>query len=80
MSAPLLDCTIVEQCALIQYLWSEGIKSSEIHRKLLAQYGENCIMQMMVYQWVERFQTCRTSVVNEEHSCHPTISQMVDSV
>jgi len=43
MSVLLLGCVIVEQRAFIQFLWSEGVKPSEIHRRLLAQYGENCI-------------------------------------
>jgi len=29
MSALLSDCIIVEKCAFIQFLWSEGVKSSE---------------------------------------------------
>jgi hypothetical protein len=39
--APISDCTTVEQSADIRLLWSEGIKPSKIHRKTLAQYGEN---------------------------------------
>jgi hypothetical protein len=55
MLAPLSDCTIVEKSAVIQFLWSEWIKPFEIHRKMLAQYGENCILQRTVYQWVRKF-------------------------
>jgi hypothetical protein len=43
MSALLLDCTIVEQCAVIRVLWSEGVKAPKIHRRMLAQYKEKCI-------------------------------------
>jgi hypothetical protein len=34
---------------------------------MYAQYGENCIMQRKVYQWVEGFQSGRTNVVDEGH-------------
>jgi hypothetical protein len=80
MWALLLDCIIVEQRAVIRFLWSVGVKPSEIHRRMLAQYGENCIMQRKVYQWVERFQSGRTSVVEEDHSGRLTTSWTADNV
>jgi hypothetical protein len=33
-----------------------------------------------VYQWVESFQSGRTSIVDEDHLGHPTTSQTVDNV
>jgi len=36
MLVPILDCTIVEQHAVIQFLWSEGIQPSGIHRRMSA--------------------------------------------
>jgi hypothetical protein len=65
MLAVLLDCTLVDQHAVIQFLWSEGIKSSKILRRMLAQYGENFIMQSKLYQWVERLWNARKSVIDE---------------
>jgi len=47
---------------------------------MLAQYGENCIMQRKVYQWVERFQSGRTSIVQEDHSGHLTTTKTADNV
>jgi hypothetical protein len=44
-------------------LWSDGVKFSEIHRRILAQYGEKCIMQRKVYEWVDRFQSGRTRLL-----------------
>jgi hypothetical protein len=79
MLAPLLDCTIVEHCAVIQFLWLEGVKPSKIHRRMSAQHRENYIVQRKVYQWVERFQNVRTSI-DEDCSGHLTTSQMADSV
>jgi hypothetical protein len=54
----------VEQCAVIWFLWLEGVKTLKIYRRVLAQHGENCIMQRKV----ERFQSGRTSIVDEDHS------------
>jgi hypothetical protein len=44
MAAPLSSCC-VEQQYVIHVLWSEGLKTSEIYRGILAQYGEHCIAQ-----------------------------------
>jgi hypothetical protein len=39
MATPLSDCTIEEQSTIVRFLWAEGDKSAEIHRRMLAQYG-----------------------------------------
>jgi hypothetical protein len=38
---------------------------------MLAEYRENCIMKEKLYQWVEKFQSGRTSVADEESSGCP---------
>jgi hypothetical protein len=45
---------------------SEGIKTSGIYRRLLAQYGENCMAQKYIYKWVDRFKLGRTPLDDEE--------------
>jgi len=45
---------------------------------MLAQYGENCITQRKVYQWMERFQSGRTSIAEEDRSGCLNTSQTVD--
>jgi hypothetical protein len=35
MDAPLQDCTIEER-GVVQFLWAEGVKPVEIHRRMLA--------------------------------------------
>jgi hypothetical protein len=50
MSAQLSNSTAVEQRAVICFLWSEGIKTSEICRRMLTQYGEHCMAQKNVYK------------------------------
>ncbi|GBL60540.1 hypothetical protein AVEN_161310-1 [Araneus ventricosus] len=41
MAAPLEIRTKDEQRAVIRFLRSEGVKGSEIHRRLSSQYGES---------------------------------------
>jgi hypothetical protein len=50
MEAPLSECTISEKRAVIRFLWAEGIKPSEIHRRMLVQYGDKCIGQRKIYE------------------------------
>ena len=37
---PLQGYTIKE-CGVVRFLWAEGVKPVEIHRRMLAQYGEH---------------------------------------
>jgi len=74
LSAQLSHCTIVEQFAVIQFLWSEGLKSSEIHIIMLAQCGENCVTQRKMYKWAEVFRSVRTSDIDDDHLDRPTTS------
>jgi hypothetical protein len=53
METPLSECTISEQRAVMRFLWAEGIKPSVIHRRILVQYGDKCIGQKKVYEWVK---------------------------
>jgi hypothetical protein len=65
MAAPLSDCTIEDQRAVVRFLWAERVKSSEIHRRMLAQYGALTMHQRKIYEWIERFKEGRTSVTDE---------------
>jgi len=38
---PLQDCTIEEQRGVVRFLWAEGVIPVEIHRRMLAQYGQS---------------------------------------
>jgi hypothetical protein len=51
MENPDSECTISEQRAVIRFLWAEGIKPSEIHRRMLVQYGDKCIGQKKFMNW-----------------------------
>ena len=55
MDAPLQNCTIEEQRGVVRFVWTEGVKPVEIHRRVLVQYGQTTMGQRNVYVWVERF-------------------------
>jgi hypothetical protein len=78
MDAPLQDCTIEEQRGIVQFLWSEGVKPVEIHRRMLAQYGQSTVSQRKVYEWVDRFKSGRACVTDEGHSGQPSTSRAQD--
>jgi len=48
----LQDCTIEEQRGLVRFVWAEGVKPVEIHRPMLAQYGQSTMSQRKVCEWV----------------------------
>jgi len=75
MDAPLQDCTIEEQRGLVRFLWAEGVKPVEIHRRMLSQYGQSTMSQRKVYEWVERFKSGRTRVIVEGRSGRPSTSR-----
>jgi len=53
MATPLSTCIVEEQRSVIRFLWSEGVKPSEIHRRMKVQYEDSCLSQGRVYEWVE---------------------------
>jgi hypothetical protein len=72
-SVPHLDCTTVEQFRRGKILCNSQKTVSTIQRKLY-------YMQKEVYQWVERFQSGRTSTDDDDCSGCLTTSWMVESV
>ena len=76
---PLLqDCTMEEQCGVVRFLWAVGVKPVEIHRCMLAQYGQSTMSQRKVYVWVERFKSGRIRVTDEGRSGRPSTSRTQD--
>jgi len=49
IDAPLQDCSIKEQRGVVRFIWAEGVKHVEIHRRMLAQYGQSTMSQRKVY-------------------------------
>jgi hypothetical protein len=62
MTAALEVCTKDKQHPTVRLLASEGTKGAEIHRELAADYGQNCLSQWSVYEWIDKFKSSRTSV------------------
>jgi len=75
MDAHLQDCTIEEQRGLVRFLWAEGAKHVEIHRRMLAQYGQSTMSQRKVYEWMVRLKSVRTRVTDEGRSGRPSTSR-----
>jgi len=75
MDALLQDCTIKKQHGVVRFLWAEAVKSVEIHRRMLAQYGQSTMNQRKVYEWVERFKSGRSRVTDEGRSRRPSTSR-----
>jgi len=50
----------------------------EIHRRMLAQYGQSTMSQRKVYEWMERFNSGRTRVTDEGSSGRPSTSRTQD--
>jgi hypothetical protein len=48
MAAPLATCTNQEQCSVIRFLSSEGVKPIEIHQQMKVQYGDACLSLQQV--------------------------------
>jgi len=60
MLAPPFDCAIVKQLAVIWFLWSGRVKSSEIYRRMLAHYKENLLCKgRCISEW-------KGSIVSEQ--------------
>lgn len=64
----------VVQHAVIRYLPSKDVSGAEIHLRLLSQYGDNALMRRNVYVWIEKFNSERTSVTDEEGNESPATS------
>jgi hypothetical protein len=50
MAAPLSDYPIEEQRAIVHLLSAVGVKSAEIHSRMLAQYGARTMHQRKIYE------------------------------
>jgi len=50
MAAPLSTCTVEEQRCVIRFLWSEGVKPSEIYRRMKVQYGSIGLSLVWTYE------------------------------
>ncbi|XP_064462644.1 uncharacterized protein LOC135373359 [Ornithodoros turicata] len=52
----------IEQRIVMKFLVNEGVKSSEIHRRLQSQYGHDTLSHRKAFERCRRFRDGRTSV------------------
>ena len=71
MAASLEDVTHEEQRVVIGFLAAEGVKPSEVYRRMSAQFGSSCLNQRNVYKWIERFKDGHTSIKYEPRQGRP---------
>ena len=57
---------------MIRFLAAEGVKPSEVYRRMSAQYRSRCLNQSNVYKWIERFKEGRTSIKDEPRQGRPS--------
>ena len=84
MATPMPTCTVEEQQSVIRFLWSEGTKPSKIYGKMKVQYGDSCLSQGIVYEWMEIFQNGRQNISDEHRRGRPvsvateTVKQQIE--
>jgi hypothetical protein len=79
MLALLPDSTIVEQCAVIQFLWLEWVNPPRFTEECWHKRNTTVLHKGKVYQLLKRFQSGRTNVNDEDCLSPPTPSRMPDN-
>ena len=58
---------------MIRFLQAENVRPSEIHRRLVAVYGEHVMNLASVRKWCTMFRNGRTDVHDAERSGRPSV-------
>ena len=75
MAGVLHECTRVEQCAVVHFLWAKGLCTEEVHREMRPVYGDNCFSQKTVFNWIQEFNKGRQSIRDwERPGCPAEVS------
>ncbi|GFS27423.1 histone-lysine N-methyltransferase SETMAR [Elysia marginata] len=74
MATPIKDQSKLEVRAAVRFLFSKGIRPSEINKQIPETYGEGVKSRSRVYQWCTWFGEGRTSLGDELKSGHPKSS------
>jgi hypothetical protein len=64
MMALLATGTKEEQCSVIHFLSSEGVKPIKIHQRMKVQYGDACLSLQQVYDRTRKFMNGMSSVTD----------------
>ena len=68
MNAPISNPAECEVRGVIRFLQAENVRPSEIHRRLVAVYGEHVTNAVSVRKWCTMFRNGRTDVNDAERS------------
>ena len=72
MNVPISNPAECEVRGVIRFLKAENVRPSEIHRRLVAVYGEHVMNAASVRQWCTMFNG-RTDVHDAERSGRPSV-------
>jgi len=73
MSAPISNPADYLVRGMIWFLQAENVRPSEIHRRLVAVYGEHVMNAASVRKWRTMFRNGRTDVHDAERSGRPSV-------
>jgi len=73
MNAPISNPAECEVRGVIRFLQAENVRPSEIHRRLVAVYGEHVMKAASVLKWCTMFRNGRTGVHDAERSGRPSV-------
>jgi len=73
MNAPMSNPADCEVRGVIRFLQTEDVRPSEIHRRLVAAYGEHVMNAASVRKWCTMFTNGRTDVHDAEKSGRPSV-------
>jgi len=73
MNAPISNPADCEVRGVIRFLQAENLRPSEIHRRLVAVYGEHVMDGTSVRKWCTMFRNGRTDVHDAERSGRPSV-------
>ncbi|GFO26534.1 histone-lysine N-methyltransferase SETMAR [Plakobranchus ocellatus] len=68
MTTAIKEWSKLEVRAVVRFLFSKGIKPSEIHKQIAETYGEGAMSRSRVYQWCSWLWEGRTSLGHEPKS------------
>ena len=75
MNAPMSNPADCEVRGVIRFLQTEDVRPSEIHRRLVAAYGEHVMNAASVRKWCTMFRNGRTDVHDVRDQGDPLSSQ-----
>ena len=73
MNAPISKPAECEVRGVIRFLEAEDVRPSEIHRRLVAVYGEHVMNAASVRKWSTMFRNGRTDILDAERSGRPFV-------